>query len=114
MKTSKKVLIGLGIGAVVGTSIAIIASEKIKESVIGTKNRYQVKQFVDDKLNGNEEILDVVSEMSDSEVAKIVSLIDKVERGKNKIKVTGKSVREATDEVVETLSSFVTSMMEHN
>lgn len=113
MKTSTKVLIGLGTSALIGTTVAVLASEKIIGAVKDTKNRYQVKQFVDHKLNGSEEILHVVDGLSDSEIATVVKLLDKMEEGRKKITVTGKSVKEATDDVVQTLTNFVNGFVEN-
>ncbi|WP_314061421.1 hypothetical protein [uncultured Vagococcus sp.] len=109
MKTSTKLLLGLSVTALVGTTLAVVVSDKVIKTVKETQNRYKVKKFVNDKLDGSEKLLGIVDDLSDSEIESVVGILSKVKDSRNKISVTGKNVREVTEDVKKHLVDFVES-----
>lgn len=109
MKTSTKVLLGLSVTAIVGTTMAVVVSEKVIKTIKETQNRHKVKKFVNDKLDSNEKLLNIVDDLSDDEIESVVGILSKVKDSRNKISVTGKNVREVTEDVKERLVNFVES-----
>lgn len=107
MKTSTKVLLGIGTAAVVGTAVAVAVSDKLTESIHHCKNRREVKKFVHHRFNGNKKILNIVDKLSDNEIEAVVKMIDKVHAGKNKISVAGQTANQTAEEVKEMLSNFI-------
>lgn len=111
MKKSTKVLIGVGTTVAISGAVIYAVSDSLIGAVSGVKNRYKVKQFVQDSLNGNEKILDIVDDLSDDEIASVANIIGKIKEGRQKITVTGNNVKEATDEAKRVLMNFVEGIM---
>ena len=112
MKTATKFLVGTGVVAVIGaTAATLFLSDKVIENVKEIKNRHKVKQFVSEKLDGNEQLLAVVDELADNELAAVVGIIAKVQAKKNKIEVSGKSVKEISQDVKTLLFQFVEQIL---
>lgn len=110
MKTSTKLTIGLSIAAVAGVASAVIVSDKVYSKVRHACNRRKIKKFVNDKLGGNEKLLGVVENLSDTDIDSLLSVVDKVKEGKDKISVYGNSVKEATDNAKDKLTEMVDSV----
>lgn len=107
MKTSTKILLGIGTAAVVGTVTAVIVSEAVIDGVKHCKNRRRVKKFVHEKLGGNKKVLKIVDKLSDNEIQTVVTMLDKVDAGKKKISVAGQAANQTAEDVKETLSRFL-------
>lgn len=111
MKTSTKISIGLGIAAVAGVSVAVIASEKIVKKVYHVTNRCKAKKFVNDKFGGNEKLLSIVDDLSDDELDSMLNVLDKVKDGRKKITAYGESLKDNTENLKDRLFSFIEEMM---
>lgn len=111
MKTSTKFSIGLGIAAVAGVSVAVIASEKIVKKVYHVSNRFKAKKFVNDKFDGNEKLLGIVDDLSDDELDSMMNVLGKVKDGRKKISSYGESLKDNTENLKDRFVSFVEEMM---
>lgn len=112
MKKSTKFLVGTGLAVVIGGTIGtLFVSDKLVENVKEKKNRRKVKHFVSERLDGNDQLLTVVEELSTNEVAAVAKVIEKVQESKNKIAVSGKSVKEISQDVKELLQNFVEQVL---
>ncbi|MBE9388605.1 hypothetical protein [Vagococcus salmoninarum] len=109
MKRSMKVILGIGTATIIGSAVALTVSDKLIETIKQAKNRQTVKQFVNEKFDGSEKLLNIVDDLSDSEVQSVVSILRKVKEGRKKISVTSNPVREGTEEVKRMLANFVES-----
>ncbi len=107
MKSSTKIIIGIGIATTASAAVAVILSEKAVKKFGHAKKRCLLKKFVHTKLDGNEKILDVVNEMSDEDVDVIVRFMDKVKDGRKKISVYGDTAKEATEKIKEAFLQFI-------
>ena len=66
MKTSTKIGIGFSIATIAGVYAAVTFSEKIIEKFEHEATRYKTKKIVNEKFGGNDKLLDVVEDLSDS------------------------------------------------
>lgn len=107
METATKVKICLGTVAAVGVAGAVIASGKIFEKVQHASNRHKVKQFVTDKFDGSEKLLDIVDKLSDDDLDNIMKILGKIKDGKKHVTVSGNSIKETTEDLKEKLMNLV-------
>lgn len=84
MRTSTKIGLGLSIATVAGVYVAVSLSEKIIKKVEHAATRYKAKTIVNDKFNGNEELLDVVEDLSDKQLDTVDKIFKEVKNGKDK------------------------------
>ena len=111
MNTSKKISIGLGIAAITGVSVAVLASEKISKKIYHVSNRCKAKKVVNDKFNGNEKLLNIVDDLSDDELDSILNVLKKVKNSREKIADYGESVKDSAENVKNRFMAFVEEMM---
>ncbi len=107
MKTSTKLWLGVGVFTVVGIATTAVISDKVIENIKTIKTRHKIKQFVADKFDGNEQLLDIIENLSVNEVLSIGSVLAKVQAQGKKISVSGKSFKEASEDIKNLLNSFV-------
>ncbi|WP_159722456.1 hypothetical protein [Enterococcus sp. CSURQ0835] len=107
METATKVKLGFGALATIGLAGAVIASGKIIGKVQHASNRHKVKQFVTDKFDGSEKLLDIVDKLSDDDLDNIMKILGKIKDGKKHITVSGSSIKDATDDLKEKLLNLV-------
>ncbi|EOL44129.1 hypothetical protein [Enterococcus phoeniculicola] len=111
MKTSTKVAIALGVAAAAGTTATVIASGKVFEKVKHLSNRCKVKKFVNDKFDGNEKLLGIVDDLSDSDLDSMMSVLGKVKDGRKKISVYGENLKDSTEDLKDRLLGFVDTIL---
>jgi len=73
-------------------------------------NRWKIKKFVSDKFDGNETLLGVVDNLSDTDINNVMNVVKKVKKGKKQVSVYGNNVKETTETVKEKLQDLVTSV----
>ncbi|WP_313469846.1 hypothetical protein [Carnobacterium sp.] len=101
-KSTRNLLIGLGATMAVG-AIILSASNNSMAKVEAYMNRQRAKNFVKDKLKGNEKALDVVEKLSDDEVVNLLKVVDKVTDLKGQVGTYSDHLKEATNEFKEML-----------
>lgn len=111
MRTSTKVTIGLSIAAVASIATAVIVSDKVVDKVKHTKDRYQVKKFVDDKLDGNEKVMNVVDNLSDDDLDSLMGIMNKIKDNRNQISVYGENLKDTTEILKEKLVGFIDNVL---
>ena len=115
MKTSTKVTIGLSVAAAASVATAVVVSGKVMEKIhhMTTRmtTRTKVKKFVHDKFDGNEKLMEIVDDLSDSDLDSLMGMLAKIKSGKKKISVYGDSIKDSTEDVKDRLMHFVEKMM---
>ena len=112
MKNSTKgLLIGLGATVVVGT-IIVSSSEKALQKIESYMNRKRAKDFIKEKLNGNDDALSVVDQLSDEEISNLLKIVDKIGNLKGKINVYGDNVKDMAEDVKHTLHGYTETVKE--
>lgn len=107
MKKSTKVLIGVGSAIVISSTVAaVLVSETVAEDIRSRRNRRHIKRFVNDRLDGNEQILNVVDDLSDSEIDSITSVLNKLKDAQSKITVYGENFKDLTEDVKSRILGF--------
>lgn len=107
MKKSTKVLIGVGSAIVISSTVAaVLVSETVAEEIRSRRNRRHIKRFVNDRLDGNEQILNVVDDLSDSEIDSITSVLNKLKDAQSKITVYGENFKDLTEDVKSRILGF--------
>lgn len=84
-------------------AIILSASNNSMAKVEAYMNRQRAKNFVKDKLKGNEKALDVVEKLSDDEVINLLKVVDKVTDLKGQVGTYSDHLKEATNEFKEML-----------
>ncbi|KAF1298319.1 hypothetical protein BAU15_13660 [Enterococcus sp. JM4C] len=107
MKTSTKVAIALGVAAAAGTTATVIVSGKVFEKVKHLSTRCKVKKFVSDTFNGNEKLVGIVDDLSDSELDSLMHVVGKVKEGHEKVSEVGETVKDTSEELKDRLFKFV-------
>ncbi|MGM0240844.1 hypothetical protein [Enterococcus sp. AZ103] len=92
MKTCTK--IGIGALTIAGAYATINCSEKILGKFEREVTRYKTKKVVKDKFNGNEKLLDIVDDLSDSELDSLNQIIKNVKTSREKVKEMGKKIKD--------------------
>ena len=108
MKTSTKVTIGLSVAAAASVATAVVVSGKVMEKI---HHMTKVKKFVHDKFDGNEKLMEIVDDLSDSDLDSLMGMLAKIKSGKKKISVYGDSIKDSTEDVKDRLMHFVEKMM---
>lgn len=111
MKTSTKVTIGLGIMAAAGVATTAVVSGKVVEKIRHMSNRCKVKKFVNDKFDGNEKLLGLVDDLSDSDLDSLMGVLEKIKKSRKKISVYGDTLKDSTDDLRERLMTLVDKIM---
>ena len=96
-RSTRNLLIGLGATVAIGTVI-LSASDKSMAKIESYINRQKAKNFVKDKLKGNEKALDVVEKLSDEEVVNLLKVVDKVSDLKGQVGTYTNHLKDATNE----------------
>ncbi|KRN31391.1 hypothetical protein [Lactobacillus selangorensis] len=76
MKTSQKVMIGLGITTALGATGVYFATRSIVAKVQKRQKRQKVRRFVDEKFHGNDKALALVDQLSDEDVDHLLNFSD--------------------------------------
>lgn len=101
MKNSTKgILFGIGATLAIG-AVYLWKSEEALQKIEARINRQRAKHFVNDKLKGNDNALKVVENLSDEEVANLLSVVDKVTDLKGQVSEYGENLKDATTEFKE-------------
>ena len=108
---TKGLLIGLGATVVVGT-IIVSSSEKAVKKIESFMNRKRAKDFIKEKLNGNNDALEVVDHLSDEEITILLQIVDKVNSLKGRINVYGDNLKDAAEEFKSTLHGYKDTVKE--
>lgn len=96
MKDSTKALL-VGVGAVFAVGAIIVSSSNMAMEKLESKiNRKRARYFVKEKLKGNEKAMSVVDDLSDTEVANLLSVVDKVSDLKGNVSSYGDHLKETT------------------
>ena len=103
MKTSTKIGLGLSIATVAGVYAAVSLSEKIIEKLERDRTRCKTKKIVNEKFNGNEKLLDVVDNLSDSELDTIDKVVKEIKNGREKVSDFGDKIKSSTERIFEEL-----------
>lgn len=111
MKTSTKVLLGIGTVAFVGTVSAVFISENVVKEIKSAKKRSKIKQFVNNTLGGNQKLLTVVNDLSEEEVSSVSNILSKIEESKKKISVSGDTAKEASEKAKNFLTNLADSWL---
>ena len=99
-KSTRNLLICLGVTIAVG-SVVLSASDKTMAKIEAAINRQKAKNFVKDKLKGNEKALDVVEKLSDEEIINLLKVVDKVSDLKGQVGTYTGHLKDATNEFKE-------------
>lgn len=98
MKNSTKVLL-IGFGTIFAVGAIIVSSSNMAMEKIESKmNRKRARYFVKDKLKGNENAMSVVDDLSDVEVANLLSVVDKVSDFKGSVSSYGEHLKDTTSD----------------
>lgn len=82
---TKFALVALGAAAVVGgVALYLYYDEEARERVQGVINREKAKAFVRHKLNGSDELVAAVDNLTDAEVNTLIKLSDSAQDAKDK------------------------------
>ncbi len=103
MKTSTKIGLGLSIATVAGIYAAVSLSEKVIEKLEHETTRYKTKKVVNQKFNGNEKLLDIVDNLSDSELDSLGQIAKDVKNGREKVSGLGEKIKKSTEKFLEDL-----------
>ncbi|MFI3804209.1 hypothetical protein [Vagococcus fluvialis] len=103
MKTSTKIGIGFSIATIAGVYAAVTFSEKIIEKFEHEATRYKTKKIVNEKFGGNDKLLDVVEDLSDSELEVIGQVVTEIKDGRKKINNLGEKIKSSTESFLENL-----------
>lgn len=103
MKTSTKIGIGFSIATIAGVYAAVTFSEKIIEKFEHEATRYKTKKIVNEKFGGNDKLLDVVDDLSDSELDAIGQVVTEIKDGRKKINNLGEKIKSSTESFLENL-----------
>lgn len=68
MEKGKKTSLCLGATMLLGTCALVTFSKKIKEKAHSEITRYKAKKIINDKLGSNERLLNMVDDLSDTEL----------------------------------------------
>lgn len=71
------ILLGTAVAALVGVALYAYFDDDTRERVQGVVNREKVKLYVKHQLNGSDKLVDLVDDLSDSEVNTLVKLASK-------------------------------------
>ncbi|MGB3161736.1 hypothetical protein [Carnobacterium sp.] len=96
-RSTRNLLIGLGATVAIG-AVILSASDKSMAKIESYINRQKAKNFVKDKLKGNEKALDVVERLSDEEVINLLKVVDKVSDLKGQVGTYTSHLKDATNE----------------
>lgn len=107
MKTGTKIGISLGVASIAGITAAVVASDKIIEKLQHESTRYKTKKIVNEKLGGNEKILDLVDDLSDNELDSIEHVLREVKSGRNKLASYSESVKNTTENLKDRFSDTI-------
>lgn len=98
MKNSTKALL-IGVGTVVAVGAIIVSSSNMAMEKIESKiNRKRARYFVKEKLKGNEKAMTVVDDLSDMEVANLLSVVDKVSDLRGSVSSYGDHFKDTTSD----------------
>lgn len=98
MKNSTKaLLIGFGTVFAVGT-IVVSSSNMAMEKIESKINRKRARYFVKEKLKGNENAMSVIDDLSDMEVANLLSVVDKVSDLRGNVSSYGDHLKDTTSD----------------
>lgn len=78
METGQKVLIGIGLTAAVGSVAAYYGTKALVGQVQRHHRRSKVKGFVNDKLNGNAQLMNLVDNMSDDDIDNLLNAVNRM------------------------------------
>lgn len=107
MKTSTKVLLGIG---VFGVAVYAI-SDTLEENFRHAANRHKVKHFVSEKFDGNEKLLNIVDHLSDDDLDSIMGILGKIKDGRKQVSVYGDNVKDTTQDLKDKLGNLVDSVL---
>ena len=98
MKNSTKALL-IGFGTVFAVGAIIVSSSNMAMEKIESKiNRKRARYFVKEKLQGNEKAMSVVDDLSDMEVANLLSVVDKVSDLRGSVSSYGEHFKDTTND----------------
>lgn len=112
MRRSTKVLVGLGAVTAVSVGAAIAISDRVSDRLKNYKARHDVKDFVEDNLNGNALFMDLVDVLNDQEIEALSGIIKKMEDRKKNVRIEGKNFSDMKEEVTDRLVGFLESFTE--
>ena len=110
MKNLTKVLVGGSAVAVVGTSAAILASKKIVKRLKGYTKKQELKKFVDENMNGNQQYREVIDLLTEQEVLNLTNTLDRVKKRRKTVNVIGPSASAEKETVKNFLVKFLDTM----
>lgn len=98
MKNSTKALL-VGFGTIFAVGAVIVSSSSMAMEKLESKmNRKRARYFVKEKLKGNEKAMSVVDDLSDTEVANLLSVVDKVSDIRGNVSSYGDHLKETTND----------------
>ncbi|QFP78999.1 hypothetical protein [Latilactobacillus graminis] len=112
MKTRYKILIGVGLTTAIGATTAFVGSKAIIDKVSRYRKRLAVKSFVKDKLHGNQKALELVDQLSDTDVNNLLSTADQLNHLKDKLGAHTDNLPEMMDDLRQTLMAYATKVKE--
>ena len=112
MKMRYKILIGVGVTAGVGATATFVGSKAIIEKVERYRKRLAVKNFVKDKLHGNQTALELVDQLSDADVNNLLGAADKLNQLKDKLGEQTDNIPEMMEDLRQTLTAYATKVKE--
>ncbi|MGM0123462.1 hypothetical protein IGI37_000828 [Enterococcus sp. AZ194] len=111
MKTSTKLAITLGVAAAAGTTATVIVSGKVLGKVKHLSNRCKAKKFVHDKFDGNEKLLGIVDDLSDSDLDSMLSVLGKIKDGRKAVSEYGETLKDSSEDLKDRLFKFVDKIL---
>ncbi|MGX7030541.1 hypothetical protein [Vagococcus zengguangii] len=110
MKSLTKVLVGSGAVAVVGTSAAILASKKVVKRLKGYAKKQELKKFVDENMNGNNQYREIVDLLTEQEILSLTNTLDRVKQRRKAVNVVGPNASDEKETVKKFLVKFLDTM----
>lgn len=107
MKTSTKIALGVSTTLVAGVITSAIVADKIFTKIKKVQNRKKVKKFVADKLNGNTFVGEMVDRLSDKDIESLINIGKKIGEGQEQLSTYGESVKTATCQAKDKVSSVI-------
>ena len=89
-----------------------VGSKAIIEKVERYRKRLAVKNFVKDKLHGNQKALELVDQLSDADVNNLLGAADKLNQLKDKLGEQTDNIPEMMEDLRQTLTAYATKVKE--
>lgn len=103
MKKTTKFIIGSSLIAATTIATGTLVSKEIVKKIRKEKKKYTAKKFVEEKLNSNQQLLNIIDDLSESDLDHIFSIVKKMKSKKEHISIYGNQFKENLSDLKEKL-----------